>query len=74
MISFGSLEFMFRFLPVFLIVYYAFPAKHRNTILLIGSIVFYAMGEPVFILLNQLRYAPQNSGYALSYAAASVNK
>lgn len=51
MISFASLEFMFRFLPVFLIVYYAFPAKHRNTILLIGSIVFYAMGEPVFILL-----------------------
>ncbi len=51
MISFASLEFMFRFLPVFLIVYYAFPAKHRNMILLIGSIVFYAMGEPVFILL-----------------------
>ena len=51
MISFASLEFMFRFLPVFLIVYYAFHAKHRNTILLIGSIVFYAMGEPVFILL-----------------------
>ncbi len=51
MISFASLEFMFRFLPVFLILYYAFPAKHRNTILLIGSIVFYAVGEPVFILL-----------------------
>ncbi len=51
MISFASLEFMFRFLPVFLILYYAFPAKYRNTILLIGSIVFYAVGEPVFILL-----------------------
>ena len=50
MISFASLEFMFRFLPVFLIIYYAFPTKHRNTILLIGSIVFYAVGEPVFIL------------------------
>ncbi len=49
MISFASLEFMFRFLPVFLIIYYAFPTKHRNTILLIGSIVFYAVGEPVFL-------------------------
>ena len=51
MISFASLEFIFRFLPVFLILYYAFPTKHRNTILLLGSTVFYAVGEPVFVLL-----------------------
>lgn len=51
MISFASLSFMFRFLPVFLIVYYLTPAKHRNTILLLGSMVFYAFGEPVYLLL-----------------------
>ena len=51
MTSFTSLTFLFRFLPIFLIVYYIFPAKHRNTILLLGSMVFYAFGEPVFILL-----------------------
>lgn len=51
MISFASLSFIFRFLPVFLIVYYLAPAKHRNTILLLGSMVFYAFGEPVYLLL-----------------------
>ncbi len=30
MISFAIFEFMFRFLPVFLIVYYAFPAKTQK--------------------------------------------
>lgn len=51
MISFASLMFIFRFLPVFLVVYYLTPAKHRNTILLLGSMVFYAFGEPVYIVL-----------------------
>lgn len=51
MISFASLSFIFRFLPVFLIIYYLTPAKHRNTILLLGSMVFYAFGEPLYIVL-----------------------
>lgn len=51
MVSFSSLEFLFRFLPVFLILYFAVPAKYRETILLVGSFVFYAVGEPVFILV-----------------------
>lgn len=51
MISFTSLTFMFRFLPILLALYYLTPAKHRNTILLIGSMVFYAFGEPVYIVL-----------------------
>lgn len=60
MTSFASLEFIFRFLPAFLIVYYLVPAKHRNLVLLIGSMVFYAVGEPVFIgilvILTVLNY------------------
>ncbi len=51
MVSFSSLEFLFRFLPVFLILYFVVPAKYRETILLVGSLVFYAVGEPVFILV-----------------------
>ncbi len=51
MVSFSSLEFLFRFLPVFLIVYFIFPAKYKETALLAFSIFFYAVGEPVFILL-----------------------
>ncbi|MDE7330984.1 MAG: MBOAT family protein [Lachnospiraceae bacterium] len=50
MVSFSSLEFLFRFLPVFLGIYFAVPAKYRESSLLLGSIIFYAVGEPVFIL------------------------
>lgn len=48
---FSSLEFIFRFLPVFLIVYYLVPEYWKNAVLLLGSIVFYAFGEPVYVLL-----------------------
>ena len=48
---FSSLEFIFRFLPVFLIVYYLVPEYWKNGVLLMGSIVFYAFGEPVYVLL-----------------------
>lgn len=51
MVSFSSLEFLFRFLPVFLVLYFVVPARHRDTVLLAGSIIFYAVGEPVFILV-----------------------
>lgn len=51
MIAFSGMEFLFRFLPAFLVVYYITPKRYRNTVLLFGSIAFYAMGEPYFILL-----------------------
>ncbi|MCD8090602.1 MAG: MBOAT family protein [Clostridiales bacterium] len=48
---FSSLEFLFLFLPLFLIVYFAVPFRAKNFILLAGSLVFYGWGEPVYILL-----------------------
>jgi alginate O-acetyltransferase complex protein AlgI len=51
MVSFAGLPFLFRFLPVFLVIYYFFPKKHRDMVLLLGSYVFYAMGEPYFLAL-----------------------
>ena len=48
---FSSLLFLFRFLPVVLILYYAAPVRLRNLILFIASLVFYAWGEPVYIVL-----------------------
>jgi Predicted membrane protein involved in D-alanine export len=48
---FSSLSFIFRFLPIFLFLYYIVPERYRNLILLLGSICFYSVGEPVFILL-----------------------
>lgn len=48
---FSSIGFLFRFLPIFMIIYLIAPAKYRNFVLLIGSLVFYGVGEPYFVLL-----------------------
>jgi alginate O-acetyltransferase complex protein AlgI len=46
---FSSITFLFFFLPVFFLFYYLLPC--RNTVILIGSLVFYAWGEARFIPL-----------------------
>ena len=48
---FSSLLFLFRFLPVMLIAYFAAPKRLRNGVLFLGSLVFYGWGEPVYISL-----------------------
>ncbi|MEG0855786.1 MAG: MBOAT family protein [Terrisporobacter sp.] len=48
---FSSIVFLFTFLPISLLAYYISPKKFRNAILLLTSLVFYAWGEPVYILL-----------------------
>ena len=48
---FSSFEFLFRFLPIFLLIYYLTPKKFRNVTLLGGSIVFYTIGEASYIML-----------------------
>ena len=49
---FSSSTFIFAFLPVFLIVYFLCPGrKIKNFWLFIASIVFYAWGEPVYVIL-----------------------
>lgn len=48
---FSSFEFLFRFLPVFLVLYYIVPGKFKNHILFAGSIAFYTVGEAEYVLL-----------------------
>ena len=48
---FSSLLFLFRFLPAVLLLYYIVPRPLRNLVLLLVSLVFYAWGEPIYILL-----------------------
>lgn len=48
---FTSLEFVFLFLPITLLGYYLLCRSARNLWLLIASIVFYAWGEPKFVLV-----------------------
>ena len=49
---FASLLFLFRFLPLNLILYYS-TKNHvlRNWILILFSLVFYAWGEPIWVIL-----------------------
>ncbi|WP_018882900.1 MBOAT family O-acyltransferase [Paenibacillus massiliensis] len=48
---FSSLIFLFQFLPAALLAYYVSPTKLRNVVLFTASLVFYAWGEPLYILL-----------------------
>lgn len=51
---FSSLEFIFIFLPIFLILYFSVPNKYKNYILLLGSITFYIIGSwghPHYVIL-----------------------
>lgn len=48
---FCSKEFLFIFLPIFLVIYYLVPVKFKNIILFVGSIVFYAVGELKYVPL-----------------------
>jgi alginate O-acetyltransferase complex protein AlgI len=51
---FSSLEFLFLFLPITLLLYYAVPKKYlkwRNVVLLITSLIFYGWGEPIYVFL-----------------------
>ncbi|MBE6701705.1 MAG: MBOAT family protein, partial [Ruminococcaceae bacterium] len=48
---FSSLLFLLHFLPIVLLGYFLLPRKFRNLFLLIFSLVFYAWGEPTFVIL-----------------------
>lgn len=49
---FSSLIFLYLFLPLNLVVYYfAKTTKARNIVMLVFSLVFYAWGEPTYVLL-----------------------
>ncbi len=48
---FSSLVFLFRFMPVFFLIYYLVPSRFKNIVLFLGSMVFYAWGEPKYTIL-----------------------
>ena len=49
---FSSLFFLYLFLPLNLLIYFfAKNIKARNIVMLIFSLVFYAWGEPLYVLL-----------------------
>ena len=48
---FSSLLFLFAYLPAVLLIYYLTPQKGKNLALFLVSLLFYAWGEPVYVLL-----------------------
>lgn len=61
---FSSVIFLFFFLPLVLTLYFSVPFKFKNTILLIFSLVFYAWGEPRYVVLMLLSILI-NYGYGI---------
>ena len=54
---FSSITFLTGFLPIVLLLYFLLPSKGRNshrlrnTLLFVVSLIFYAWGEPVYVIL-----------------------
>ena len=48
---FSSVTFLFFFLPITLMLHQLLPWRWKNHVLLAASVLFYASGEPVYILL-----------------------
>ena len=48
---FSSVTFLFLFLPLTLLLYYLVPMRAKNYVLLLASLIFYAWGEPVYVIL-----------------------
>ncbi len=48
---FSSAVFLFAFLPITLAGYYILPKRFRNYFLTLASLLFYAWGEPKFVLV-----------------------
>ena len=82
---FSSLIFLFAYLPVTLLCYYALPRRCRNVALFLLSFLFYGWGEPVYVLLMVVSittaflfgfpiscYRQTNPQKARLYTAASV--
>ena len=49
---FSSVTFLFYFLPVFSAFYFVSRGVLRDLVMLAGSLLFYAWGEPVFVLMT----------------------
>ena len=48
---FSSLPFLYFFLPITLFLYFLAPKEWKNAVLLLCSLIFYAWGEPRFVLV-----------------------
>ena len=48
---FSGIPFLYYFLPAVVLCYFLSPKRLKNTVLLLFSLVFYAWGEPKYVIL-----------------------
>ncbi|MBE5934761.1 MAG: MBOAT family protein [Lachnospiraceae bacterium] len=48
---FSSITFLYVFLPIIVALYFIVPYKVKNYVLLLASLIFYAWGEPKYIII-----------------------
>ena len=46
---FSCITFLIYFLPCMVLVYFLAPGRMKNTVLLLGSLIFYGWGEPKYL-------------------------
>lgn len=51
---FSSIPFLYFFLPIFFLIYFAVPRKFKNFVLLVASLFFYGCGEPKYLILMSI--------------------
>lgn len=72
---FSEIPFLLYFFPLFLLCYFISTAKLKNFVLLIFSLIFYAWGEPVYVLLLLLSSVVDYiNGRALEHFEGEKNK
>lgn len=71
---FSSILFIFRFLPMALILYYLTPYKYKNLVLTILSLVFYSWGEGKYFLIMIASIAVDYSAGKLIYKFSGEKK
>ncbi|MBQ8823078.1 MAG: MBOAT family protein [Lachnospiraceae bacterium] len=59
---FSSIPFLYYFLPVVLLLYFAVPFKLKNLVLLLSSLFFYGWGEPRYVVIMAISIT---AGYVL---------
>lgn len=48
---FSSIPFLYFFLPIVLVLYFIAPKKLKNSVLLLSGLIFYAWGEPKYVII-----------------------
>ena len=71
---FSNLIFLYLFLPVCLIAYFFCPGiRAKNAVLILFSLIFYAWGEPVYLLL-MIASAAVNWYFGLPVGVAATSR